>query len=162
MWKQKFKLILWYLVLIIRIFFMFFCISTNPLICALRIIITSFFSGFLIFSVYSKWICLILIIVFIGGIIVVFLYVSSLAINKKIVLIFTKNSAKLSIFFFIRILRNIFSPVLIGFNPNTLIFSSYQKISTLTIIFLIAYLLLALILVVKNSESFKGSLVEKF
>ena len=106
----------------------------------------------------SKWLRLALTIVFVGGIMVSFLYVASLAINQK--LIFNFSTATFIVL----------SLSLLGYQENlshtlTVVAQPVRFFSTPaypSTIILVAYLLFILLVVVGITESFKGSLVQRF
>nr|YP_009558823.1 NADH dehydrogenase subunit 6 [Nanosesarma minutum]QBA83274.1 NADH dehydrogenase subunit 6 [Nanosesarma minutum] len=121
-------------------------------------------------STYSFWFSYILFLVFLGGMLILFIYVASLASNEP----FYFSNFMLSMFFMMIILSMIFlflDPFLV-MNPSSLPFSSfkfssstpliinwiYNTPSMIFTIFIILYLLLMLIIVVKITNLFKGPL----
>lgn len=116
------------------------------------------------FSIPSAWFSFILFLVFMGGLIVLFIYISSLASNEKILLFLIWNPKKLIPIFIIT-----FSIILIFINNQILSNPSYIhrnelvfKIYSPNIIFLtliaIIYLLLTLIIIVKITTLKEGPL----
>nr|AUN45084.1 NADH dehydrogenase subunit 6 [Macrophthalmus darwinensis] len=122
-------------------------------------------------SSYSFWFSYILFLVFLGGMLVLFIYVSSLAPNE----IFF--SLDLFIMFFIfmsifTIIALVMDPILSNFSHISLPLSSldyfnstpytinwiYNSPSMIFTIFIVSYLLLALIIIVKIINLFKGPL----
>lgn len=100
----------------------------------------------------SKWIFCTIFLIFLGGIMVMFLYVCSLAINEK--LIFIKGLT--TMFFLGLIIFNRFGFKLTKLNNS--LWELYQYRWSPIIGFFIFYLLIALMLSVKFSQSFKGAL----
>nr|ART65985.1 NADH dehydrogenase subunit 6 [Stereomastis sculpta] len=118
----------------------------------------------------SYWFSYILFLIFLGGLLVLFIYVSSLASNEKL-----KFSPPLtlfvSLFFPISIILFFLDPLLtsfkINFFPSSLIFKEgvqqtiaaiYNPSSMSFTLFLISYLLLCLLVVVKISNIYSGPL----
>ncbi len=129
----------------------------NPLPLRLILILLALVEGILIWGLVSKWLGLALIIVFVGGIIVAFLYVSSLAFNLKFQIFFSLPGL------FILIILTFLKPtkILKDFSGNFAV-SVYSSMSSFLLVFLIIYLLIVLFLAVKITESLKGSLAQKF
>lgn len=126
---------------------------TSPFTISLAIICLSFFLGMSLSCFFSKWIGLALILIFIGGIIVVFIYTTSLSPNLKILKL-PKNLLFLSLIFNLLIFINHSSTPL---NPKLIFRLRFYFL----LIFLIFYLLITLFIIAKLSESFKGSLAQK-
>nr|YP_009671912.1 NADH dehydrogenase subunit 6 [Polycheles baccatus]QCX31772.1 NADH dehydrogenase subunit 6 [Polycheles baccatus] len=119
----------------------------------------------------SYWFSYILFLVFLGGLLVLFIYVTSLASNEKLnfsfplVLFFSTSWLLSSIFFFF------FDPLFSSFKINTLASSLIPKVgfqqtiaaiynpsSMVFTLFLVFYLLLCLLVVVKISNVHLGPL----
>lgn len=95
-----------------------------------------------------------------GGIIVIFLYVSSLSSNNKFII-----NEKL--FIRIIILRTFLLVILfispINFSTiNIIPASTYIFFNSPIMLFIVSYLLITLFISTKIAESFKGSLIQKF
>lgn len=133
----------------------YFWSAINPVRLCILLIFIALLLGSIFWACGSKWIGIRLILVFVGGIIVAFLYVSSLAFNQKIALNYPKHPL---LFFLVLLLWNKTSLSFLSFSPA---FSFTTRFSPL-LVSLIIYLLIALFLVVKISESFKGALTQKF
>nr|YP_010164041.1 NADH dehydrogenase subunit 6 [Macrophthalmus abbreviatus]QRK27330.1 NADH dehydrogenase subunit 6 [Macrophthalmus abbreviatus] len=122
-------------------------------------------------SSYSFWFSYILFLVFLGGMLVLFIYVSSLAPNE--------NFFSLDLFIVVFVSTLIFTsatlmldPILSNFNHMALPLSTlnyfnstplainwiYNSPSMIFTIFIVSYLLLALIIIVKIINLFKGPL----
>jgi len=131
----------------------------SPYLFALLIIAFSLTVRLLFWLSGFKWIRLSLVIIFVGGIMVLFIYVSSLAAQSKLLLplnsgtlFFGGTLATWSLFF----LPFSFNPNL---NSSSLLFLTPQNFPLLALLF---YLLALLLFVVKFLENFKGSFTEKF
>nr|YP_010944270.1 NADH dehydrogenase subunit 6 [Willemoesia forceps]WLW41807.1 NADH dehydrogenase subunit 6 [Willemoesia forceps] len=119
----------------------------------------------------SYWFSYILFLIFLGGLLVLFIYVTSLASNEKL-----NFSAPLSIFcviffFTFNLLSLLLDPLLASFKinylPSSLTFKEgvqqtiaaiYNTPSMLFTLFLVLYLLLCLLIVVKISNVHSGPL----
>lgn len=132
----------------------------TPLFCRLLIILFSITSRARITLAGLNWVFLAVVIMFLGGIIVVFIYASSLNFRKKNILQNTR--AKL-------LRRVIISLGLIllfnSFRVKAVVFSSYrvyvsQRVSIL--IFMATYLLVILLIVVKIIQFNEGPLKTYF
>ena len=133
---------------------MFIAVKT-PLALALTIISFSLALSLRIAQFYSSWVALALILIFLGGIIVIFLYFCSLSINDKPV--FTPPKSGLVLLIIITTLHPVSD--VYGVNFIKLNFESFNLSS---ILILVSYLLTCLFIVVKFSENFKGALRIKF
>jgi Zn-dependent protease with chaperone function len=102
---------------------------------------------------FSSWFFFSLILIFLGGIMVIFLYFSGLSVSEKINFKFKK--LELFVFlFFLGVNLNVVS--LFEENFLKLLRLNFNKLNLILNMFFIFYLLFALFLVVKFSESFKG------
>nr|YP_009686641.1 NADH dehydrogenase subunit 6 [Gammarus lacustris]QDS78460.1 NADH dehydrogenase subunit 6 [Gammarus lacustris] len=144
--------------------------SKTPLTMAALIILQAFMVSFITFMfLLSSWFSFILFMVFISAMMVIFVYVSSLASND----FFTAPSPYLLLILFSVPFVIIFMALVPTSVPNqshSQIFLSdlhlgsmvtyklYSSYILATTIFLIIYLLVALIVVAKNSSSSKGAL----
>ena len=133
--------------------------SHRPLLIALLVMALSAIQGIVCYIILSKWIGLRIIIVFVGGMIVAFLYVTSLSVNNKFV-ISPINPIFLVLLFLLLIINThpVSSIINSTYSPTIL----FHPRSFSVLIFLVIYLLVTLLVASKLSESFKGSLVEKF
>ena len=133
--------------------------TRNPYLLSLILILQALTHGLCCWFLQMKWVGLGLVIIFIGGMMILFLYVASLTAGSKIQWKITPQIIRaLIISWAILPITNLWS-LEVKANTPGLIFSGLQ---TSTLVFLIAYLLLLLLIVVKTLESFKGALVEKF
>merc|ERR1712237_294372 len=92
--------------------------------------------GIIVIKITLSWFFYLLVLVFLGGVIVLIIYINTLAINEK--------------FFFIKInLSNFISIIL------------YESMNSVSLLFLILYLLLTLICVVKLVKFEYGPLIKR-
>ena len=154
---------------IVSFFFLFFFLSLiviNPLILCIILVILSSTLGLILQHLFSVWMFNALMLIFLGGIIVLFLYISILSNNEKM-----QIPAR------VRSIGLIFLLVLFTFNTqnffNRSTYSSgtrseagtdtsliYHALMSPHILFLIGVLIVALFCVVKMTEGFKGSLIK--
>ena len=144
--------------LIILIFFI-----KNSLLGSLILIIISIFIRLYIAILRRKWISYLIILLFLGGIIVLFVYICTLVSSFKtfirnfslIIIIFRSIRAIFIIVFFSIIwdfkieLKRLFLSIL------------YSNSNLILIVFCILYLLIVLITSIKISQKFKGRLKSK-
>nr|AGJ50512.1 NADH dehydrogenase subunit 6 [Austinograea alayseae] len=122
-------------------------------------------------STYSFWFSYILFMIFLGGMLVLFIYVASLASNE----FFIFSSSMFALYFIVFLVLTLVSikldPILISTSSCLPSSSLASQISTTTItswiysstsmnftLFIVLYLLLTLIVVVKITNLFKGPL----
>lgn len=154
--------------LIIKLFMalwlLFFYLATaasQPLILCLLLIIYSMSLAALTETLVSNWLCYAILLIFLGGIIVVFLYVRTLSSETKLFLPQFPPQVILRAFL-VLLVPSIFC--MSTTKPRFMYFLSYffLKNNFILMTFLVGYLLLALFLVVKFSESFKGALIKSW
>lgn len=153
-----------------RFFSIFFIFSKTPLIIALVIIVQAIIIASCTFTIfYTSWFSFILFIIFIRAIIIIFVYVSSLASNDffaSAVSSFTFafiTTATITILFYlnkpthnyIQYSQLNLSDIELG---ATTAYKLYAPYVLFVVIFLIVYLLVALIVVAKNSSRSQGAL----
>nr|YP_009127951.1 NADH dehydrogenase subunit 6 [Umalia orientalis]AJF14604.1 NADH dehydrogenase subunit 6 [Umalia orientalis] len=123
-------------------------------------------------STYSFWFSYILFLIFLGGMLVLFIYVASLASNEPFSFSLTNfgvaSLLMLSLTFMVFILDPLSIPVinltssssisLISISTPSFILWIYNTPSMMFTLFIILYLLLTLIVVVKITNLFKGPL----
>ncbi len=159
MWKHLLNFLMIILTAILFITILRFIKHNNPLSIALFLTSGSLWLGFASAIAWSKWIGISLILIFVGGIIISFIYVSSLSSNNKLFIQPFFNWALTGL-------------VLIAIALTRLVVSQsparpsqaylYETWNFFLLLFLICFLLIALVISVKITESFKGSLVKKF
>ena len=157
------KIIEW-LVAFLSIFtIMIFFSVNNPLSICLALIGLALFTGILTWLVCAKWLGLAVILVFVGGIIISFLYISGLALNQKMVISFQTTALSLILSRVILTSTALASSTKLASSSltsyNELMFSMENR---KTVFLLIIFLLVVIVAVVKLVESFKGSLVQRF
>lgn len=157
-----------FLILILRSFFI---ITSNPLFLIVCLIITSFTLSLLFFFIsLDSWFRYILILIYLGGIIILFAYISNLRPNE-IINIYFKPFIILPFCIFVIINNEInFNLIKINilenkiFNTNNLqnfnfkLSLRYNHINTIIIINLIIILLLLLIIIIKLINIQEGPL----
>nr|YP_010155129.1 NADH dehydrogenase subunit 6 [Oregonia gracilis]QQX28747.1 NADH dehydrogenase subunit 6 [Oregonia gracilis] len=122
-------------------------------------------------SLYSFWFSYILFMIFLGGMLVLFIYVASLASNEPFSFSFIYFFISLLILVLILLVCMIMDPILltdfsslptssINTNLSTPLITSwiYSNSNMMFTLFIIFYLLLTLIVVVKITNLFKGPL----
>ena len=142
------------------ILFYFSMASPLPLILCLALITYAISARALVMNLVSSWVAYAIILIFLGGIMVVFLYVRTWRRNQKFLL--PPFPLPLILFFLCAIFY--LNPTTPPLRPYSAAYISTIYISTSggIILFLVVYLLLTLFLVVKTSESFKGALIKKW
>ena len=121
---------------------------------------------------YSFWFSYILFIIFLGGILVLFIYVASLASNEFFNFSYSALLVSILIIIFLTLLSMVTDPLITSSFKSSISLSSYNSFTSTpyiirwiyrnTIInltlFIILYLLLTLLVVVKITNLFKGPL----
>nr|UGS80344.1 NADH dehydrogenase subunit 6 [Hemicaecilius smithersi] len=151
-----------------------FFFSVNPLTMGLTLILlTIFISIFLTLSIKSSWFLYMLILIFIGGMLILFIYVTSIFPNEK----FIFNQSK-TIFFsiFMTLTIIMFMMYLYFLNTNFYFFESYSSFmmkehlilsptkkffssqTSFMLIFLVNYLFFCMIVVIKITNFQQGPL----
>nr|YP_010117220.1 NADH dehydrogenase subunit 6 [Ypthima baldus]QPM99444.1 NADH dehydrogenase subunit 6 [Ypthima baldus] len=156
--------------------FMFFL--NHPISMGLTILIQTLLIWLLLgLFINSYWFPYILILVFLGGLLVLFIYISSIASNElmnfsynKFILFFIiiiimmmmtffKNNLNWMNFFFNEDMNNFYNKFLFSYNENNInLFKLYNKQTYLLMIMMIIYLFITLIAIVKISNIFFGPL----
>ena len=116
------------------------------------------------FTINSSWFFYLIILVFLGGVIILIIYISTLAANEKF-RILEINWVNISIVFFLRILiitirkyKNVINFISIN---NTAVGILYESSNFTLLLFLILYLLLTLVCVVKLVKFESGPLIKR-
>jgi len=126
------------------------------------LIISSIIIGVMCIKINLSWFFYLLVLVFLGGVIILIIYINTLAINEKF-FFYKINHKYLYLFIFIFLLQIIFYKnffLKINFS-NFISISLYESINLLSLIFLIFYLLLTLICVVKLVKFEYGPLIKR-
>merc|ERR1712133_325846 len=120
----------------------------TPLLARIMLIFITLIIRLLLSTISSKWISFILMLLFLGGIIVLFVYICTLITKMKVLL---NNSIK------------IFKKVEFSIIFSKVFFSlMYQKSMCILLSYSIIYLLLILYICVKIVQKHKGGLKSKF
>ena len=132
----------------------------HPIFFRLILIFMALFIRIVIIKFNISWFFFLLILVFLGGVIILVIYINTLIINEKIFSVkLTKFLGVIFIrrlFFFLR--KNTFYKISINRFRAIII---YEKINFFLLIFLIIYLLLTLICVVKLIKFEFGPLIKR-
>jgi NADH-ubiquinone oxidoreductase chain 6 len=108
--------------------------------------------------IFMKWISYAIILIFLGGIIVIFIYVTTLAGNEKF---FLNRPSLLNLIIFLSFITIVSSLTIHSqFKKEAFIRHIYYSSSLIILWFLIIFLFSTLIVIVKMSESFKGALIK--
>ena len=118
--------------------------------------------GIICIKLNLSWFFYLLVLVFLGGVIILIIYINTLAINEKFYFYKVKNKF-LYIIIFIVIINTIFyKNFFLKVNlSNFISIRLYNSINFMIIIFLILYLLLTLICVVKLVKFEYGPLIKR-
>lgn len=127
----------------------------SPVYLRLSLILIALITRAFLWVYVSKWPALALRLIFVGGMMIIFLYIRSLSANFKTLKSFNYNWKSLVLFIFV--INRFWIPI-----NSFKVENIYSWNNHLVFTFLILYLLLTLILVRKLSQSFKGPLIEKF
>nr|AHB52774.1 NADH dehydrogenase subunit 6 [Schizopera knabeni] len=130
--------------------------SLSPLVVSFLLIVLSMFIGLLCWTLVSKWLAISLFFIFVGGMMVVFLYVSSISMNLKFLL---KPLSSFSIPLIVCVTVLNFTDLSCSLFPS----AHFFELCNMGLLFyLVVYLLATLFVSSKLSECFKGSLIQKF
>ena len=128
--------------------------KTHPLKIALLLTLSSLCISFYIGFLLSSWVRISLSLVFLGGIIVIFLYFSRLVANEKFLRLKTSHR---EIIWMIILIRTNFI-IFVKFNRVHISLFNFLERNLFLLCLLIIYLLLTLLVVCEFSLNFKGSL----
>ena len=152
-----------------RIFILFFFLLINiilfishPIFFRIMLILSSIIIGVICIKINLSWFFYLLVLVFLGGVIILIIYINTLAINEKFFFYKISNKALYIIIFIflfqIFYFKNLFWKI--NFS-NYISIRLYESINLLSLIFLILYLLLTLICVVKLVKFEYGPLIKR-
>merc|ERR1711893_61306 len=149
-----------FLLLRLSLFFtrtILFFSNSHPLSAALLLVIATLGGGIRLNRYLRIWFFFALMLIFLGGIIVIFLYITTLSRNDKI-----KSSL------FLEFATTFFGVIIVRINLRLVsrdkmftLSGLYEESSGLMLLFLTFYLLITLLVVVKLRERFKGTLRTK-
>lgn len=130
----------------------------HPLTLCLTLILLALTVGTLSGLSLIKWIFYAIILIFLGGIIIIFIYVTTLAGNEKFQIRFLKPyhvlllTTSIIIYFYL--------PSRALFKKETFMAHLYYSNTSVILAFLTILLLSVLIIVIKLAENFKGALIK--
>lgn len=148
----------------IRYFFFFLIFVRTPLLARVILIYITLLIRIILSIIASKWVSFLIILLFLGGMIVLFVYICTLITKIKVLI---RNNRKVYVLSSLLLLY--FS--LMGYFKKvefTLIFSGidfssiYQKSLLMLLVYRIIYLLVMLFISVKMVQKHKGGLKSKF
>nr|YP_010586326.1 NADH dehydrogenase subunit 6 [Lepidostoma inops]UZZ44101.1 NADH dehydrogenase subunit 6 [Lepidostoma inops] len=157
----------------------FILLMSHPFVITLSMIIQTFLFSLLIgISNFSFWLTYLMFLIFIGGLLILFIYISSLTPNKifyfnKIKMLILFNSI-IALFFFSKINMHFLNMEMLNFDNlnNFLFFKNFENSIYLTNLFnnnelylsliLMFFLLFTLIISIKISNFFSGPMRIKF
>ena len=144
--------------ILIRLALVSVFLTSSPSLLIMWLVILTFYLGLILRKLLSSWIMYAVVLLFTGGIMILFIYILTLVISVKVVFINVNlESGVLTSSF---ILMFFFIPREINADLNL---SSLFIISRLNyVLFLAIYLLLVLLVVVKLSSAYKGALKSVF
>ena len=135
---------------------------SHPIFFSIILIFSSIIIGTMCIKINLSWFFYLLVLVFLGGVIILIIYINTLAINEKFYFYKVKNKSIFILIFLISIqiifIKNY------GWKINFSNFISinlYESINFISLIFLILYLLLTLICVVKLVKFEYGPLIKR-
>ena len=133
----------------------------HPIFFRIMLIIISLIVSIFVFKINVSWFFFLIMLVFLGGVIILIIYINTLAINEKFFLI-RKNFSFIffsgGFIFIFCMIKNTFYKVNLNNSARIII---YENINIYVIIFLILYLLLTLICVVKLIKFEYGPLIKR-
>jgi len=130
----------------------------HPLMLCLVLILLATTIGGLRGLVFIKWIFYAVVLIFLGGIIVVFIYITTLAGNEKFHI--ASPNSWLLVFMISRSYIYSHAPKLPQFKKEIFMSHIYFSRATPLLWFLIIFLFSTLIITIKLAENFKGSLIK--
>ncbi|YP_850995.1 NADH dehydrogenase subunit 6 (mitochondrion) [Priapulus caudatus] len=148
------------LLILMFLFIFYFSFCTHPLLMVLIIMINTCLSCILLGTLqFSFWFSYVLFLVFLGGLLILFLYISSLASNETFNLKFLLTPFLSSLLIMILVSMNnemsmdsVNSEFKCQFNSNLISTLTYSLNSVIFVILIMTYLLITLMAVVKISQ----------
>lgn len=137
--------------------------ASHPISLGLILVILSLITGAFLIKIRISWFFYLLVLVFLGGVIVLIIYIRTLAANEKI---FFKVTNKMVIFTFLSLIILLFllleKNLKIKTSIGVIVAGSLYECSNIsTLIFLIIYLLLTIVCVVKLVKFESGPLIKR-
>lgn len=127
----------------------------HPVLIVGSLIISRALTGIILGKILHFWILVSLLLIFLGGMIVIFTYLTTLARRDKLVVPSLPPKITL-LFFLIAVIPSKLSPLILP--QNISLSSLYSPVSNTTLFLVTAYLLLGLLAIVKLSEAHKGAI----
>lgn len=158
MWKQGLPIITYALFVVWLYLLRVVLLGSHPLYMAVTLVFLALVRGALVWLHWSMWLALALVIVFVGGIIILFLYVSSISNEEKTRYSLTRGAPQMAL------------SLVLGAMLGGSLRQGAPSIETMTIISLPArfrviallYLIVLLLVVIKGIDGFKGALIKSF
>merc|ERR1711973_1074534 len=136
--------------------------GSHPIFFSIILIIRSIVVGVICIKANLSWFFYLLVLVFLGGVIVLIIYINTLAINEKFFFYEIKFKYMYVFIFLFLTQLIIFKNIFVKTNYSNIIsISLYDSINSLSLVFLILYLLLTLICVVKLVKFEYGPLIKR-
>lgn len=137
--------------------------SSHPISLGLSLVVLALITGFMVIKINISWFFYLLVLVFLGGVIILIIYIRTLAANEKF---FTEVSqGKLALFLLASVIPA--GAIISKFRrlkirPGIMAAGTLYECSNMSIlIFLIVYLLLTIICVVKLVKFESGPLIKR-
>jgi hypothetical protein len=135
---------------------------SHPIFFSVTLIVTSIMVGVICIKANLSWFFYLLVLVFLGGVIVLIIYINTLAINEKFFFYQIKYKPVYFFMFLVLIQIFFFKNNFIKINlSNFTPLGVYESINFILLIFLMLYLLLTLICVVKLVKFEYGPLIKR-
>ena len=135
---------------------------SHPIFFSVILIISSIVIGIMCIKINLSWFFYLLVLVFLGGVIVLIIYINTLAINEKFFLYKIFNKSLFLLMFIILFQIIFFKNFFIKINlSNFISIILYESMNSVSLLFLILYLLLTLICVVKLVKFEYGPLIKR-
>nr|YP_007026110.1 NADH dehydrogenase subunit 6 [Calanus hyperboreus]AFU88799.1 NADH dehydrogenase subunit 6 [Calanus hyperboreus] len=137
--------------------------STHPISLGLFLIILSLFSGMMVMKMNISWFFYLLVLVFLGGVMVLIIYMSTLAANEKFSfkmsgLVNTIMLALSGSLLFVMGMKSITGKMSMGVMVAG---SMYECVNMSSLVFLMFYLFLTMVCVVKLVKFESGPLIKR-
>lgn len=135
---------------------------SHPIFFRIILIISSVMVGVICIKINLSWFFYLLVLVFLGGVIILIIYINTLAMNEKFFFYKIFNKPLYTAIFIILTQIIFFKNFYLKVNfSNYMSIRLYESINLLSLIFLMLYLLLTLICVVKLVKFEYGPLIKR-
>jgi len=147
--------------IIIRLFFIKILLDLiHPISLGIVLIFYSLIIGIISIIFSTPWFFYLLVLVFLGGVIILIIYISTLAANEKFIIPkFNRYLIFILIFFMPRFFINCYNYTIKSSFNSRIVINLYEYLNRSTLLFLIFYLLITIICVVKLVKFERGPLV---